>query len=304
MTSPRSNGSTRSPRSWLIRYLTLQKAYDREIKRALLQASKDAEARIKKLRGKVNISAKVEIAQLRSVQGVVRQIVRDLWTDIEKITRRGQVAAARAAVETSFLWDEFLFTRSGMTAEQRAAMKASVMQTAAAGVEAAVARITQSRSPLSSRVYYSRDLVSGALDRRISAALARGASWKQLSDEVRSSIRPDVKGGVSYAANRLARTEINNAYHAVSIAHNENKPWVESMNWATSGSHPKPDICDLYADRSPYPKDSVPKKPHPHCFCYTYPNVVDESEFIRGLRSGQYDNYIAATYGQRSSRVA
>lgn len=296
--------AARDPRSWLTKYISLQQRFDREIFRALQRANTDAEARIRALRGRVNISSVVETAQLRQAQIELHRVMATLYDAIGDTTRRGQEEAAALAVEQGWSWDQILLTRVFLTAAEREVMHRSLQQTASRGVEAAIARMTGTQIPLSTRVYRSRTLSSGLLDARINSALARGISWSQFATEVRTSIRPDAPGGVAYAAKRLARTEINNAYHAMSVETNKDKPWNTGMVWKTSGSHPEPDLCDLYEDRSPYPLGEVPRKPHPQCLCYTYPETVSPEEFMRQYRAGSYDSYINATYGTNGRRVA
>jgi len=71
---------------------------------------------------------------------------------------------------------------------------------------------------------------------------------------------------VGYAAKRLARTEINNAFHAQAIADVQEKPWVEHVTWHLSKMHkPIPgDLCETY-DGQQFSTDLVPLKPHPQC---------------------------------------
>lgn len=176
-------------------------------------------------------------------------------------------------------------------------MLASLKQTASRNVELAIARMSGRQIALSERIYRAKAFSNDQIGRKIDSALARGLNWRQFANEVRDSIRPDAPGGVSYAAKRLARTEINNAYHAMSAALNADKPWNTGMVWETSKSHPKTDICDLLAERSPYPLDEVPPKPHPNCLCFIYPETVSNEEFLRQFRAGQFDNYLQTNYG-------
>lgn len=304
MTAPASNVQTRDPRIWLARYVGLQTKIDRKLVGSLERASRDAEKRIRQLRGKRNVSAVAERAQLQSARVQIHRVIEELWRQVGDLTRVGQQQATAAAIQMSWEWDEFLLTRVFPGSAERDAMRDSLEQTASRNVEAAISRMTRGGVPLSERIYRSRLLTTGQIDSRIDSALARGLNWKQFSDQMRDSFKPDVPGGVAYAAKRLARTEINAAYHAITIEQNMGKPWNTGMAWRTSRSHPKPDLCDLYQDRSPYPADAVPSKPHPQCLCYTYPETVSPEEFVRNYRMGQYDGYIASEYGVLGRRVA
>jgi hypothetical protein len=294
MTSPAS----RDPRQWLVKYVSLQQSVDRKIVAALNRADRDAAARIRAIKGKTNISAKVERAQLTEVRIAVQRVLAEMWQSVGETTKASQALAAATALEQGWDWDQVLLRRAFSDASDRKAMLASLKQTASRNVEASVARMTGVHVPLSQRVYRARDLSQGRVDARINSGLARGISWGQLANEVKGFISPNVVGGVSYAAKRLARTEINNAYHAVTAINNQDKPWNVAMVWKTSGSHPEPDICDLRAQNSPYPLDDVPKKPHPQCLCYVYPETVSSEEFLRQYRAGAYNDYLQRVYGQ------
>jgi len=162
-----------------------------------------------------------------------------------------------------------------------------------------LARYTRETIPLSDKVYRTQQLSQGYVDQAVNSALGRGLSARELAKEVRDLIRPDTPGGVSYAAMRLARTEINAANKYASETDNAEKPFVDSIEWKLSLTHPKKekDICDRYAEDSPYPKDEVPATPHPQCLCYQVPKVLDEDEFIKNLQGGDYDKYLSDKYG-------
>jgi len=108
---------------------------------------------------------------------------------------------------------------------------------------------------------------------------------------------------------RLARTEINNAFHAMSAMDIEAKPWVDASQWHLSRSHPKADGCDKLAkddsaNMGPgvYPKGKTPSKPHPQCLCYITPKVQKDDDFLDALVGGRYDSYILSREGRLPQR--
>lgn len=294
----------RDPRTWLTRYLDLQRVEDTTLQGYLEEALRDAEARIAALRGRTNISSIVETAQLNQARIEILRILDVLWDAVRNQVASAQARANAAAVEQSFNWDDVLLRRIFPGAGEREAMRNSLRATASRNVEAAVVRMTGFRYPLSQRVYRAQALSNGWMDRRINSNLARGTSWAKFQADVRDFIRPDTPGGVAYAAKRLARTEINLAYHAMSVEHNRDKPWNTGIAWNLSRSHPVPDICNLLADRGPYAEDAVPAKPHPQCLCYVTPETVTPEAFVQNYRAGQYDEYIASHYGVPGRAVA
>lgn len=84
-------------------------------------------------------------------------------------------------------------------------------------------------------------------------------------------------GSLHSNAIRIARTEINTTYRIGTIEINKNRPWVAGWVWNLSGAHPAIDICDDWADASPY-KDplEIEGLGHPHCMCYITTVLKDE----------------------------
>jgi hypothetical protein len=104
---------------------------------------------------------------------------------------------------------------------------------------------------------------------------------------------------VNYNAMRLARTEMNNAFHFTQIRYTREMPWVDGYSWNLSGSHPSVDICNTMATanhdgigRGVYKKGNVPGKPHPQCFCYLTTVTASNSKFEKQLLNGSYDSYL------------
>jgi hypothetical protein len=182
--------------------------------------------------------------------------------------------------------------------EVAAGVERSLLMTARSGVDSFISR-EESLRALSTRVYRNAALHSGVIDREIAKGLLRGLSADEMAAIIRNYIRPGVPGGSSYAAMRLARTEINNAFHQTTIRYTREMPWVEGYRWNLSGSHPRTDICNSYAQdshgaggRGFYDKRNVPSKPHPQCLCYITPETMDNKDFYKRLRSGAFDPYI------------
>lgn len=83
-----------------------------------------------------------------------------------------------------------------------------------------------------------------------------------------------------YKLRRIVRTEMSTAYHRGVIAASREDADVVGYRWQLSASHPRPDICDYYADvdfglgAGVWPKETVPAdKAHPHCMCSLTPTT-------------------------------
>lgn len=300
MTTPLPNNMTDDPvelrKRWLNRFLKVQGQYDTRFRSILIGAAEDAQEKVIALSTNSTFSAGVQRAQLRLVMDELRQIFKELFGEMIPVIQKGQKASALAAVdaftETDRQYLEKAFAASGNTQDfidgQRKQAQIQVAN--------AISRINKSDRPLSARVYKSRDLATSWMQSRVNSAILRGASAKEIAKEVRRSIRPDTPGGVSYAAMRLGRTELNNAFHATSIALAQDRPWVDSMRWNLSKTHITEDkcLCEIYANRV-FEIRNVPPKPHPQCRCFVTPEVEPFDTFLDHLLAGQYRGWINST---------
>lgn len=270
-------------------FLGAQVPNEKQIRRDLLSAARDIEKQIAKLKvpGRSS-SSNIRIAQYRVALAYVKQQIAALWlTDISPTIAKGIEASASAAANLNVLTD-ILCESAGLN---KTVWEAAMRQTAINNLTAYRQRVEGSSfKPLSERVYRNIQLSQGLVDRTITNALLAGKSAREMAVEVASLIRPDVKGGISYAALRLGRTELNNAFHATTIEHHGNLPWVNKMEWHLSRSHPKPDACDNLVGM--YKPENVPGKPHPQCFCHVTPVTISEDQFVKRFKRGDFDSSI------------
>lgn len=94
---------------------------------------------------------------------------------------------------------------------------------------------------------------------------------------------------------RVARTEINAAYHKARNDRWVKEPFVIGQYIHTSPQHPHEDICDDLEGR--YPKDFDWEGWHPQCMCSSYPIMIDGEEkkqFYKRLMAGEdMANYVS-----------
>lgn len=280
-------------------YAAIQRGADREILAGLRLAYKDVGRQLSLLAQQRDSPAHLERQRLLAIKKAILEAQAEFYGRTGETIQRRRVQAAARAIQVSQRYDESVFALAGRT-EDLHALSDSLEETEARAPDALVARLTGSRVPLSERVYRTRAYTQGLLDRRINSGLARGLSAQQLAREVRDLVNPNTPGGVQYAALRLARTEINNAYHAMAIRAAELKPWVTKLEWHTSGSHARPDECDQLNGRLFEPADT-PRKPHPQCLCYVTQVIGDpdksneenDDDFLDDLVGGLFDQEIA-----------
>jgi hypothetical protein len=289
-----------SRRGPLLNYLKVQELFERELLFTLKRTSAAIDRDLRQWATKEGPGAIVRRAQLRAAQRAINLRLADLWKAVGSQVRSQRLLAAAAASDTMFEYEEVLL-RAKLTKEEREILKRSLAAQSERNIENAISRMQLSQIPLSDRVYKSRVLISGQMDRIINNALARGRSAAELAAEVRGFIRPDTPGGVRYAAQRLGRTELNNAFHATQVQRGVDSPFILAQQWVLSSSHPKPDDCNNFADDNHegmgagvFSPQNVPGKPHPQCLCYMVPVTPEPRDFSRLFNAGVYDSWLDA----------
>jgi hypothetical protein len=265
-------------------YLQVQRKYDADLDRILESTARSIQARIKRL--PIGVGGQVRAAQLRLTLAEIKTIQSAMWLD----GVRGNIVAGRkAAYEAAIRGAETMAAVAYASLPERVAQSLieGLRASAMSGIASDAARIPRE---LSTRIYRNRDLTSGNVERTIRQGLISNLSARELARDVFKYISPTVPGGASYAAHRLARTEINNAFHERQIQ-GANRPGVESVIWNLSGSHPKPDECNQFAAKR-YKPNNVPAKPHPNCFCYLTYDTMSPAKFIKALENGDFDEEI------------
>lgn len=284
----------------LLSYLKVQENFDRRMYALLRRSASDAQRDIEAIIGRTNIGSVIRREQLMGVKRAMHERMSKILADEGFLIAAGNEKAAAAAI-ASFEAYEKMLMQSVLSDAKIKMYLASARKTSEAGIAAARQRMLgASYIPLSQQVYRTTELTNGVVDRYVESALARGMSARELANGVKSLILPNVRGGVSYAAMRLGRTEINNSFHAVAAEKYRNTPWVTGSQWNLSGSHPIEDDCDVFAGTAHYPNgepgvflpEDVPQKPHPNCLCFITPVTVSRSEFLDQYFAGAYDSFI------------
>lgn len=293
--TPESSRITRA--NWLGRYLGVEGHFDNSLKSILTDALEGIDEAFDNV--KDTFSGKVRKQQLaasrKSTQGIIKQI----FGATSNLIKDYRHDAALAAVDAELYEERGILARIFSNPVERQQYADSLRQTASRNVENVVARTLFSERPLSARVYKSEALANHQVSQAINRALARGDSAKELASSVKHMIDPSTPGGISYAAQRLGRTEINNAFHATAIKTSQDVPWVEAMEWHLSKVHENDpgDECEIYAQQRFFDLNLVPDKPHPNCRCYVTPKQQDYDSFENSLLSGHYDNYLDEVLG-------
>lgn len=147
---------------------------------------------------------------------------------------------------------------------------------------------------LSDRVWNTAENVRERIDRLMDYHIGRGTAAVDIAKELERFLTPGAAGMLtttpygtegSYAARRLARTEITVGAHRATVLAAQTNPMAGGVQWKLSPQHPEYDICDELARGGPnrdgiYPIDQVPAVPHPHCLCNQVPVPIEDREAV------------------------
>lgn len=176
---------------------------------------------------------------------------------------------------------------------------------------AVLARVFDDGKLFSDRIWDLQQFSQNEISKTVAKGVLQGKSHTELMKDLEPFLRMDndefqafqrvwaethdeawkadwkTRGRLKYNLHRLARTEINNAHREGMIWSARVSPWVESLKWNLSASHPKPDICDTWASQDLYdlgdgiyPFDSVPLD-HPNGLCFMTNVLVSQEEINR-----------------------
>lgn len=278
------------PRDWQVANAQELQLTDREVLAMLRDAKRNVDAILARL---PKDRQQIRRAQLEQSRALLLAQQAEIFERLGNIVEARRARSASRAARLSAAADNALLSLVGK-GPQGQFLYQSALQIPQRAIDAALARMRLSQQPLAERIYRTGVWMGGRLNRLINETLASGLNAAEFARRARDWFNPNTPGGVRYAAMRLARTEINNAFHAMSAEKYATTPWINQVYWNLSKSHPKPDICNEVNARSPYPADRVPARPHPQCMCYITPRSVDEDEFIDNFVKGEYDDYLDA----------
>lgn len=274
-------------------FARIGKDTDRAILGLLSEAAEDTRKTIAANAASDKFGKTTGAAQQRVVLAGIHEKMREVWEDVGSLTIFGEKEAAAAAMVSAEAMAMDIYNDPNTFRQ--------IKMQARNGVNAYISR-QENVIGLSRRVYSNTALSNGWVDREINKGLIRGLSAREMAANVARLILPSTPGGVSYAAMRLARTEINNAFHLTSLRYTREMPWVTGYKWNLSGSHPKGQPGDPCGDmasrnhdnlgRGVYKKSNVPNKPHPQCLCYVTMVTHNNRDYWRNLRRGRYAQYL------------
>lgn len=288
--NPFNPETDRNRANWLGRLLKVDKDLERDLRKALRQSSLEINNRFAVAKDWETKTGRVDRTRLALAHSEIRKEVKSLFGKTECIIANRKSDAAVEAVNAR-LYDQKGLLAKFLGTKDRERYGNSLRASAGRNIESVEARLVQSKIPLSKQVWKTHALAQGHVDSVINSGLAQGKSARAIAAEVRHMVSPSSPGGISYAAMRLGRSEIGNAFHAQSIWDAQQDPWIDYMEWHLSAIHAVPDDCTAMNGRK-YPSDLVPDLPHPNCRCFVVPVVPKWEELEKQFHAGMYDRYL------------
>lgn len=116
-----------------------------------------------------------------------------------------------------------------------------------------------------------------------------GKTVNQIAVELEHQINESMRSGASYAAIRLARTEVQYVYHKALKDIFSVSPWVQKVQVKISEGHKHKDICDLIVEQGEngngiYNAEDVNLPFHPNCMCYLKPILTSIENLKQKVR--------------------
>lgn len=265
-----------------------------QLQAILKDGAAEAERLIPKMMEQNTTGGRLKASEMAIVQREIKALLDALWGDIGAAVRTGVGNAALSAAQGEDILLRFMNVNGSAT------MQTAFTEQARGGIANILAKAANN-IPLSLQVYRTQTLANGEVNRRVQRGLLLGHSAERIADSVRDLIHPNVRGGVSYAAMRLARTELNNAFRTSQELRYRDEPWTKGMKWNLSSSHPERDECNDYAEADDYGLGAgvyafghLPRS-HPNCLCHLTPVQEEEDDFIDAFLAGDYSEFIDET---------
>lgn len=285
--------AARLRKEWLKPLVDQLVIYDRDIAVILSKAADDIDDDISALIAKSGPGARMRESQLREIRSMVSKRLNEIYASNFDLIKHHQAIVAEIVTAIGAKRDHKIYKQLGLSKKDEDELVTAMVAGASRNIQAVVARHTRTKK-LIKTIDKSKLFAKAMVDRRIDSGLVKGDGADQIAKDIRGLLDPATPGGVSYAAKRIGRTEIGNAFHAQAQEDSINKPWIESVSWNLSRSHPVGSgcLCEKYALKGKYDPEKVPDKPHPQCLCYITPNVKPWEVVLAEVEDSRYDSWL------------
>lgn len=259
----------------------------------------DAAAAIQERAAQLPEDAGLRREQYANLLQDLDQILRDLKADYGQLLDGGMLESAQAAADREAAiaamleqtQDRSLFPELNRTLSLSDGTQIVVRfgHVAAGAVNRAATRYYRDGLKLSNRLYNLDQAARKAIEDTILQALTEGVSSRDLGKRLQEGLAKAGADNPRYQAMRIARTEINQAHREAHIQScldpitGRLKSFISAIGFRLSLSHPKADICDVWAGADSglgpgnYLPDDVPID-HAHGLCYSVSVLVEHPD--------------------------
>ncbi len=282
----------RKSNPWIFSSAGIAIQAERDVNSILLDSLELMNEDLKKLSRKEGVGASVRRAQLLSSRSVMNNVLHKMFLSVRNVIKARQAEAASIAADLGIREEKEAWKIIEPNKKQRDEAVKDLKIQAARQIQATM-KAANPKYELSERVWKSEALAKGQVHRAVLRNIAVGASVDDMAKELKDLVRPSTPGGVSSRARLLARTEVNNAFHAQSQSDIKSKPWIKEARWNLSKSHSERVCkCDMYAEIEVFPAEKIPDRPHPGCMCVITPVIRSLAEIEKELQARKYAGYL------------
>lgn len=257
-------------------------AVEQDILRALRRAYQD----LTELMG-LSGTGKVTYAVYSNKRAEIAKVMDQMTLDINMSSRLAIKAVAEDTIDIYGNLTSKYAKEKGYAFDAAAAFNSIPY----AAVQNVVGRVWGDGYNFSDRIWIMNEYANQSVKDILSAGISRGEGATKIAKQLQEFlIEPSIsdttsyttaglksitgRGTINYNALRLAKNEINNTYREALVVANDKNPIMGGVKWNLSGSHPRPDICDVWAKMDAYglgagvtPADKTPID-HVGGFCF------------------------------------
>ena len=286
------------------RQLTWTRSSVRRIDKLLKRSAAETAERLKVVVGTDSLQEKYLSALLSDLNRVIDNLSNDYRSMLPLfLVGVAQIAADREADTAQLVLEDIALqvALDGLKAEITKSVtiggvgEVSVTfgRVAEEAVNAIAERVFKDGLNLSDRLWRLDAKTRRDIEDKVIQAVTEQKSARKLEKELRQYLTDKGLGNARYNATRLAQTEINHAHREATIRSATDgsgmlKSHLRAISWRLSISHPRADVCDLWASQDidglgpgNYLPENVPVE-HPGGLCNVLPLLVSlpDEEFV------------------------
>lgn len=274
----------------------------KEISDMYSELAKQARDKAEKLKGKENISAKLQQAQLNKLAGDLSDSAKSIEAKLSNTVKQGIESVSKAVVVSSQAFNKSV----GLGIEGAYShVPKGIVESLVSG------NLYKGDWSLSKAIYTDVSKVQKDISTVVAQGLAANKSAYEIAKDLEMYVDPKAKKPwdwgkvypgtrkqIDYNAQRLARTMTAHAYEQSLLVVTQPNPFVTGIKWRSAMIHGR--TCEICRERNGkvYPKDELPLD-HPNGLCTflaevpdSLENIADElADWVEGKESPALDGW-------------